>query len=96
MWFMQHIDADKTFSDSYVSNCVQLHRQPLIEPVRQSAIQRRQHRLSVQTALNSHAKQLCAVHYKRKGVLGVLKTAFTRAKELRIILLRYENLIGLN
>ena len=83
LWFMQHIDADKTFSVSYVSTASSYIGNHLLAKL-------------ADVPLNDLNKTLL---YKRlympmqadyalstiKGVIGVLKTAFGRAYELSLI-----------
>ncbi|RBO82605.1 tyrosine-type recombinase/integrase [Marinomonas aquiplantarum] len=83
LWFMQHIDADKTYSESYVataSSYIGNHLLAVLHDYRISDINK---------ALLY--KQLYMPMQKDyalstiKGVLGTLKTAFTRASELGLI-----------
>ncbi len=83
MWFMQHIDADKTFSDSYVSTAssyIGNHLLSLLDKVPFKDINTAFLYKQLYIPMQSNYA-LSTI----KGVLGVLKTAFTRAKELGLI-----------
>ncbi len=83
MWFMQHIDADNTFSDSYVSTAssyIGNHLLSLLDNVRLNDIDK--------TFLYKQLYMPMQSEYALstiKGVLGVLKTACSRANELGLI-----------
>lgn len=83
MWFMQHIEADNTYSTAYVSTAssyIANHLLRVLNSVKLSQINRRL--LYQELYLPMQADYALSTI---QGVLGVLKTALTRAKTLGLI-----------
>ncbi|WP_409419758.1 site-specific integrase [Marinomonas sp. RS-M-Aa-14] len=83
MWYMQHIDADKTYSSDYVSTSssyIGNHLLSQLDQVRLNDIDKPLLYKQLYMPMQSDYA-LSTI----KGVLGTLKTAFTRAHELGLI-----------
>ncbi len=83
MWFMQHIDADKTYSEAYVSTASSYIGNHLLSQFAQAPLKDIDKPLLYKLLYIRMQEEYALSTIK--GVLSVLKTAFTRAKELGLI-----------
>ncbi|RBP83571.1 hypothetical protein EBI01_07495 [Marinomonas rhizomae] len=83
MWFMQHIDADKTYSEAYVSTASSYIGNHLLSQFAQVPLKDIDKPLLYKLLYIRMQEEYALSTIK--GVLSVLKTAFTRAKELGLI-----------
>ncbi len=83
MWFMEHIETDKTYSEAYVSTASSYIGNHLLGVLDGVNLRKITQSLLYQTLyLPMQAKYALSTI---QGVLGVLKTALTRAKKLGLI-----------